>query len=202
MTVLLLIRHGDNDLIGKKLPGRMPDVHLNARGQAQARRLAAGLAGWKIKAVLASPLERARETAEPIARVHGLEVETLPALLEINVGDFQGKSFKQLNRNRLWKTVNTDPTNFVFPRGESFGEAQQRIVAGLTEISERFGVEDRVVCAAHSDVVRLAVAHFLGLSLAHFQRLTIAPASLTVLHLQRDKVYFGPINYTFDLMDG
>lgn len=201
MATILLIRHGENDFVGKTLVGRLPDVHLNEKGQAQARRVAAGLAAWPIKAVYASPLERAQETAEPIARLLGLPLEILPALLEIEFGKWTGKHLRQLRKRRLWKTVQTSPSTFRFPDGESFLEAQERVVAGLQELSEQHGEKDLVVCTAHSDVIRLAVAHFLSVPLDNFQRIRIFPASVTVLYLYNGQAFFGPINFTFDFTD-
>lgn len=201
MAIILLIRHGVNDFVGKTLAGRLPDVHLNGKGQAQARQVAAGLAAWPIKAVYTSPLERAQETAQPIAALHGLPLETLPALLEIEFGKWTGKHLRHLRKGRLWKTVQTSPSQFRFPEGESFLEAQERVVAGLLGLSDRHGEKDLVVCAGHSDVIRLAVAHFLGIPLDHFQRIRISPASLTVLYLHKGQAFFGPINFTFDFAD-
>ena len=75
MTQIILIRHGENDYVKKdKLAGRLPGVHLNEKGQAQAKALAAGLKGEKLAAVYSSPLDRAIETAKPLARAQGLEV--------------------------------------------------------------------------------------------------------------------------------
>ena len=198
MAILLLIRHGQNDMLSKKLAGRMPGVHLNQEGEAQARRLAAELAELPIKAVFASPLARAQETALPIARVHDLPVNTLPDVIEIDFGTWQGKSFKQLRRRKLWKDVQERPSEIRFPDGESFQEAQKRIVDGLRELGQKFSEKELVVCVAHSDVIRLAVAHFLGLPLDNFQRLRISPASVSVLHLNGDESAFGPINHQFD----
>ena len=198
MAILFLIRHGHNDSVGKKLAGRLPDVHLNAEGQAQAQKLAEELANLDIKAVVASPLERAQETAEPIARSHDLAVETLPDLLEIDFGQWQGRSFKQLRRLKLWKKVQETPGQVRFPDGESFAEAQDRVAQALISLSQQYGEKERVVCVAHSDVIRLAVAYFLGLPLDHFQRLRIAPASISVLFLHEGKGFFGPINHSFD----
>ncbi len=198
MTTFLLIRHGENDMVGKKLAGRLPDVHLNEKGKAQAYKVAAELADIPIKAVYASPLERAIETAEPIAESHGLEVQILPELLEIDFGEWEGKHLSRLKRGRLWKIVQGSPAAFRFPDGESFAEAQERVAAGLTALSEKFGEKDIIVCAAHSDVIRLAVAYFLGLPLDHFQRIRIAPASTTVLYLNGDTAFFGPINHVSD----
>ncbi len=199
MTILLLIRHGQNDLVGKKLAGRLPNVHLNETGQAQARRLAAELAVVPIKAVFASPLARAIETAEPIARVQNLPVEGFPELLEIDFGSWQGKNIKQLKRRKLWKEVQNYPSGVRFPEGESFTDAQARVVEGLRSISKKYQERDRIVCVAHCDVIRLAVAHFLGMPLDNFQRIHIAPASVTVLFLHGDTTSFGPINHIFDL---
>jgi probable phosphoglycerate mutase len=196
MAVLLLIRHGQNDMVGKRLAGRLPEVHLNAEGRAQARRLAAELAGADLKAVYASPLERARETAEPLARVHNLAVETCPDLIEIDFGRWQGKRLKQLKRRKLWQVVQETPDQMQFPDGESFAGAQSRVAAGLRAIADRHGEKDLVACVAHSDVIRLAVAHFLGLPLNHFQRIQISPASVTVLFLNQDHAFFGAINQT------
>jgi len=194
MAIFLLVRHGNNDLVGKKLAGRLPDVHLNEKGHAQARRLAAELAAQPIKAVISSPLERAQETAEPIARIHNLPLEVNPGLVEIDYGAWQNKSIKQLRRLKLWKQVQEHPVDFQFPGGESFVEAQARIAQTLDALSKTFTEEDRIVCVSHCDVIRLAVAWFLGMPLDAFQRLQVSTASVTVLNLHQGKASFGPIN--------
>jgi probable phosphoglycerate mutase len=198
MAVFLLVRHGHNDMIGEKLAGRMPDVHLNKEGVEQARRLAIEFKDFPIKAVYASPLERAVETAQPIADIHDLSVEIMPALMEIDFGEWQGQDLEKLKKGRVWKNVQGKPSEFRFPGGESFLEAQARVVQGISILSQQFSEKDMVVCAAHSDVIRLAVAHFLGLPLDNFQRIRILPVSVTVLYLNDGQAFFGPINYTFD----
>lgn len=198
MAVFLLIRHGQNDMVGEKLAGRLPDVHLNADGHAQARRLAAETAHLPLKAVYSSPLERALETAEPLAKLRGLPVEILPELIEIDFGDWQGRRLKQLKKGRLWKTVQSNPESFRFPHGESFQEAQARVAQALNALSEKHEQGDLLAVVAHSDVIRLAVAHFLGLSLDDFQRLRISTASVTVMHLHAGVGFFDAINRTLD----
>lgn len=199
MAVFLLIRHGENDWVKNgKLAGRTPGVHLNEKGQAQAQRLAEELASTTIQAIYASPLERAVETAEPIARVKGLEVRIHPDLNEINFGRWTGKDLKDLRQGRQWKIVQGSPGSFTFPSGESFVEAQARIVNALMTLSNEYAEKDVVVCTAHSDLIRLAVAHFLGMALDHFQRIRIAPASVTVLFLNEGRAHFGPINMSFE----
>ena len=198
MAVFLLIRHGHNDMIGERLAGRLPDVHLNQEGVEQAKRLASEFESLPIKAIYASPLERAVETAQPIADAHELPVEILPALMEIDFGEWEGQELNKLKKGRFWKHVQGKPGEFRFPGGESFLEAQERVVQGISILSRKFSDKDIVVCAAHSDVIRLAVTHFLGLPLDNFQRIRILPASVTVLYLQDGQAFFGPINYTFD----
>lgn len=198
MAIFLLIRHGQNDMVGEKLAGRLPGVHLNESGKIQARRLAAETAHLEIKAIYSSPLARARETAEPIARIHDLSVQILPDLIEIDFGDWQGKRLKRLKKGRLWKTVQTKPSSFRFPNGESFEEAQERVTKGLLAVSEKYGKDDLIACVAHSDVIRLTVARFLRLSLDDFQRLRISTASVTVMHLHDGQAFFNVINHTLD----
>lgn len=198
MAVFLLIRHGENDWVkSRRLAGRLPGVHLNEKGQAQANQLAEELAATQISAIYSSPLERAVETAEPLAQSKGLEIQIHPGLNEIDFGRWAGKNLNDLRQGRQWKIVQGSPASFCFPEGESFAEAQARVVKALKELSADYGEKDVVVCTAHSDLIRLAVAHFLGMALDNFQRVRIAPASITALYLNGDQVYFGPINMTF-----
>ena len=197
MATILLVRHGQNDMVGKKLAGRLPGVNLNEQGQAQARRLAAALASLPIKAVISSPLERAQQTAEPVARIHNLPVEINPGLQEMDYGTWQGRSIKQLRRLKLWKTVQERPSTFGFPEGETFAAAQLRIAETLQVLSTAYAEKDVIVCVGHCDMIRLAVAFFLDMTLDAFQRLQIDPASVTVLHLHAGQAAFGPINAPF-----
>ncbi len=198
MTTFLLIRHGDNDFLGSKLAGRLPGVHLNAKGLAQAQAVADGLADLPITAIYASPLERTQETAQPLAQMKGLTIQVLPELMEIDFGEWQGQELDLLRKDKSWNIVQTSPAGFRFPGGESFVEAQTRAISGLSALAEQYGEKELVVCTSHSDVIRLTVAHFLALPLDRFQRIRIRPASVTVLHLNGGQGYFGPINYSFD----
>jgi probable phosphoglycerate mutase len=184
MPTILLIRHGENDYIKKGiLPGQMPGVHLNENGRAQAQALAEKLAQAPIKAVYSSPLERAIETAEPIAKTLGLQATIRPGLTETNCGEWQGKSHKFLRRLKAWRTVQSTPSLFRFPGGESFAESQGRVVAEIESLRAQHEEKDLFVCVSHGDPIRLAVAYYLGLPLDHFQRLFAAPASITVLYV-------------------
>ena len=184
MPLLLLIRHGENEYTAKhKLAGYIPDVHLNERGQQQAQALAEALKDVPIKAIYSSPLERAVETATPIATTRGLEVQLESRLLETNVGKWQGRSLASLRLQKHWKIVQGAPSRAQFPEGETFYECQTRIVAALDSISRQYKPQQIVACVFHADPVRLAVAHYIGMPLDHFQRLSCDTGSLTALYV-------------------
>ncbi len=185
MPLLLLIRHGENDFVKTgKLPGHTPGVHLNERGQKQAQTLAEALTHVPIKVIYSSPLERAVETAEPIATSHKLEIIQEPRLMDADVGKWTGKSLKTLRHTNAWKVVQQSPSRFQFPEGESFMDLQTRIVNALESIVKKHNKpKDIVVVVFHADPIKLAVSHFLGLPLDHFQRLSCDTGSLSALYV-------------------
>ncbi len=183
MPTLLLIRHGENDYLKKnRLPGHRPGIHLNERGRQQAAELARSLSQLPIKAIYASPLERAVETAEPLAQALGLGIQIRPPLTDVDPGLWTGRSWKALHRTKQWKVIQHTPSQFQFPGGETFLQAQERIVAALIAISAAHKRE-MVAVVFHADPIKLAVAHYLGLPLDNFQRLTIHAGSVTVLKI-------------------
>ena len=185
MPLLLLIRHGENDYIKTgKMAGRIPGVHLNERGREQAETLAKALSAIPIKAIYSSPLERAIETAEPIARVHKLTIQVEVGLLESDIGKWQGRAWKSIRLMKAWKIVQHSPSRFRFPEGESFPEMQTRVVSALERIIQNHKkLNEIVACVFHADPIKLAVSHFLGLPLDHFQRLGCDTGSVTVLNI-------------------
>jgi probable phosphomutase (TIGR03848 family) len=187
MPLLLLIRHGENDYVKTgKLAGRLPGVHLNQHGQDQARALGEALKDVAIKAIYSSPLERAMETASPIASARRLEIIPNAGLLEVDVGKWQGKPLKALRLLKVWKIVQQSPSRFRFPEGESFAEMQARIAAALEQIIQKHNKPQEIVAVVcHADPIKLAVAHFLGMPLDHFQRLGCDTASLTAMFVNQ-----------------
>jgi probable phosphoglycerate mutase len=184
MPLLLLIRHGENDFTKKhKLAGHTPDVHLNERGQGQAQALGAALKDVPIKAIYSSPLERAIETATPIANARGLEIQMEKRLIETNVGKWQGRSLAALRLQKAWRVIQSAPSRAQFPEGETFYECQTRIVSALDSIARMHKPKDIVACVFHADPIKLAVAHYIGLPLDHFQRLSCDTGSLTALYV-------------------
>ncbi len=184
MPVVLLIRHGENEYVKKgRLAGRKEGVHLNDKGKAQAAALAEALAKLPIKAVYSSPLARTMETAAPIAKAKGLVMIPRNGLLEVDYGDWQDKTLKQLSKRKLWKTVQSAPSQARFPAGESFSEAQVRIAEEILALAELHDPKEMFACVGHSDMIKLAVAYFVGLPLDSFQRLIVQPASVSTLHI-------------------
>jgi broad specificity phosphatase PhoE len=184
MPLLLLIRHGENEFVKTgKLPGHLPGIHLNERGQKQAQALGEALKDVPLKAIYSSPLERAMETAEPIASAHKLEIAQLPKLRDANVGQWQGKSLKVLRLTNAWKIVQHSPSRFQFPDGESFIDVQTRIADTLEEIVKKHNKPRAIIAIVfHADPIKLAISHFLGLPLDHFQRLSCDTGSLSALY--------------------
>jgi probable phosphoglycerate mutase len=195
MPLLLLIRHGENEFVKTgKLAGHLPEVHLNERGQKQAAELAEALGKLPIKAVYSSPLERARETAAPLAAALGLEPVIRAGLIETGIGDWAGQELKALSKLPEWKIVQGAPSRFRFPNGESFGECQARLVTEIETIAHAHKPDEIIVCVSHADPIKLVTAYYLGMPLDHFQRLACDTASLTALMLGEKGVMLAKLN--------
>lgn len=196
MTLLLLIRHGENDYVKThKMAGRLPGVRLNEKGLKQAQALAEALKDVPLKAVYSSPLERAMETAGPIAESHKLKIIQEPDLMDTDIGKWQGKSWRVLGLTKVWKIVQNAPSRFRFPEGESFPEAQTRCVNALERIIQKYNKpKDVVAVVFHADPIKLVVSHFLGMPLDHFQRLSCDTGSVTVLHASESRANLIKMN--------
>lgn len=180
-TLVLLVRHGHTPTTGKLLPGRAKGLHLSDTGRAQAQAVAERLAQLKkIDAVYASPLERTRETAAPIAKQRGLRVRANRGLLEVDIGDWTGWELKKAAKTDEWKTVQKRPSAFRFPNGESFLEMQGRIVDAIERIRAAHP-GGTVVVVSHADPIKAAAADAVGTPLDLFQRIVISPCSVTAI---------------------
>jgi probable phosphoglycerate mutase len=180
-TRIFLIRHGLNDYVKEhRLAGRTPGVHLNAEGHAQASALAERLASDTIATIYSSPLARACETAAPVAARLDLELQLLDGVKETDCGEWTGQPLDDLSKTDLWRQVQGCPSIFRFPGGESFVEIQARVVAALDYV--RLAHPGQTVAVfSHADPIKLAVAFYLGTPLDLFQRIEVAPASITEL---------------------
>jgi probable phosphoglycerate mutase len=195
MTIIYLVRHGKTDFIGKKLCGNLPGIHLNEEGKFQAQKVADYLGVFPIKAVFSSPIERAMETAAPLAEWLGLSVIPADFLREIHFGDLQGQQEDVLLANPYWQRFNQHPADVEFPNGESVRGVQERVAEGLNNISKEFSPEDQVVCVAHSEVLRLAVTYVLHIPLDDFHRISIDPASVSKIEWTMERKKLRLLNY-------
>jgi probable phosphoglycerate mutase len=199
-TLVLLVRHGQTPTTGAVLPGRAPGLHLSEAGQGQAAKAAERIgalaqarasaatskarAGSRarrgIAAVYASPLERTRETAAPIAKACGLRTKVDKGLLECDFGSWTGGELKALSKLPEWTTVQRNPSGFRFPGGESFPEMQLRMTTALARLCARHPGET-VVAVSHADPIKAAAAAALGTHLDLFQRIVVSPCSITAI---------------------
>jgi probable phosphoglycerate mutase len=176
-----MVRHGQTPTTGKVLPGRAPGLHLAEAGVAQAHRVAERIAELpKIDAIYASPLERARETAAPIAKALKQRVKIDKGLLECDFGDWTGAELSKLMKLPEWSTVQKAPSTFRFPNGESFTEMQTRMVSALDRIRAAHP-GGTVVCVSHADPIKAAVAHAMGTHIDLFQRIVIGTCSVSAV---------------------
>jgi probable phosphomutase (TIGR03848 family) len=180
-TLVLYVRHGQTPTTGKVLPGRAAGLHLADQGRAQAKAVAERISALKrVDAVYASPLERARETAAPIAAARGLRVRVEKGLLECDFGDWTGGSLRDLFKKPDWTTVQRYPSGFRFPGGESFREMATRLADTAARLRDKHPGQV-VVAVSHADPIKAAVADALGVHLDLFQRIVISTCSVTAI---------------------
>ncbi|MPY93905.1 MAG: MSMEG_4193 family putative phosphomutase [Acidimicrobiia bacterium] len=184
-TLVLLVRHGKTPTTGSVLPGRAPGLSLADEGRDQARAAAERVVGLeRVRAVYASPLERAQETAAPIADALGVGVRTEEGLLECEFGEWTGCELKALFKLPDWREVQSSPSTFRFPEGESFSEMQVRITGAISRIVADHPGE-AVVAVSHADPIKAAVAAAIGTHLDLFQRIVISPCSISAIQYPR-----------------
>jgi probable phosphoglycerate mutase len=193
VTRLLLVRHGLTDAVGRTLAGVAPGIHLNAVGRSQAAAVADAFATVPLAAVISSPLERAVETATPIADRHRLQIELAPDLTEFCTGDWTGARFSELDADREWQRFNTVRSLTRAPRGESMLDVQRRAVDTLLALGRRF--EHRTIAAvSHGDVIRAALVYFLGMPLDFYHRIDVAPGRISAVDVSEDGVVVRSVN--------
>jgi probable phosphoglycerate mutase len=190
-----LIRHAVNDFVKTgKLAGWTPEVHLNEEGQAQAELLGKRLADVPIKHIYASPLERTIETAEFIQRYHThLPILHTEGIGEVQYGDWEGKKISDLAHRKMWRVVQEYPSRAVFPNGETMRSVQVRVVNALEDMIVAHPREI-VAVVFHADLIKMALAHYLGMHLDNFQRIVISPASISTIMLSHGRPYIGSMN--------
>jgi len=186
VTLVLLVRHGLTATTGSVLTGWTPGIPLDDRGRQQADALAARLAPVSLDAIVTSPLERCRQTADAIAGTG----EGRPAAVledervgECHYGDWTGEPLKRLAREPLWRVVQAHPGAARFPGedGESIMDMQYRAVSAVREWNTRLGPRASYLICSHGDVIKSVIADSLGMHIDMLQRIQVDPCSLTVI---------------------
>ncbi len=195
MTQILLIRHAVNDFVKTgKLAGWTPGVHLNEEGQAQATALGKRLADTPIDILFASPLERTMETAEAIRLHHPhLTIQQTIELGEVRYGDWEGMEINKLTGRKMWQVVQQYPSRAEFPNGETMRGVQTRAVNAVEALVNEYP-RQTIAVVTHADIIKMVLAHFLGMHLDEFQRIVITPASISMLSLGFGRPYVGTMN--------
>jgi probable phosphomutase (TIGR03848 family) len=193
MATVILVRHGRTTANAAGiLAGRAVGVRLDEVGRGQAKRTAERLAAVPLVGVVSSPLERCRQTARLIldqqSREHdsgstGLSIEK--GITECDYGQWQGRALSELAKEKLWSVVQTQPSAAEFPGGESLAAMQARSVAAIRRRDAAFESEHGPgavwVAVSHGDIIKSILADALGMHLDLFQRITIAPASVSII---------------------
>jgi len=182
VTRFLLVRHGLTDAVDHILTGTQSGVHLNGAGRTQVARLAERLRSVPMAAVVSSPLERALETAAPIAADHRIDIETIGALTEFDVGEWAGRTFASLDGTREWQQFNMVRSATRAPGGELMLDVQRRAVSTMLDLRARYA-SGNVVVVSHGDIIRAMLLFVLGIPIDFFYRLDVAPASVSIVEL-------------------
>jgi broad specificity phosphatase PhoE len=184
---ILLIRHGQSTWnIEHRLPGHLPGVALTEEGRRQAQRLASALAAFPISAVISSPLERARDTAQYLLQGRNLEMHLEPCLMDTNLGHWSGQLASELSKSDpAWSAYVQDPT--IAPESvETFPQVQQRVVPAIEKWRSVEDIGTSIAFVAHADVVKLVLAHYIGLEARLAGHLLIDNASVSILELEKE----------------
>ena len=184
MTTILLIRHAVNDFVKTgKLAGWIPGIHLNDEGRAQAEALGKRLAQAPLRHLYASPLERTMETAQAIQQHHAhLEIIENEQIGEVRYGDWEGQKLTTLRRRKMWAVIQEYPSRAMFPNGETMRAVQTRAVNEIERLV-KLHPREMVAVVCHADIIKMVLAHYLGIHLDNFQRLVVLPASISALEL-------------------
>ncbi|RDI59328.1 histidine phosphatase family protein [Microvirga subterranea] len=179
-TTFFFVRHAAHDRVGTILCGRMQGVSLGPLGRSQAESVSARLADENISVVLTSPLDRARETAEPIGAKIGCQVEICEAINEIEFGEWSGQSFDTLAGDPRWNTWNQSRSTSRPPGGETMLEVQTRVVSALEQL-RRDHPGGSLAVVSHGDVIKSALLYYLGMPIDAYSRFDIDPASISTV---------------------
>lgn len=180
--LLVLVRHGHGPHVGKRLP--TPASPLSAAGRQEADALVQRFEGMRIDGIVTSPMQRAKDTAAPLAHARSIRPRTKAALGDVRYGTLGGKSLKTLMSGDLPRKLALWPSDVRFPRGETLRETQQRAVQAIEELREVYDRNHVVAVFSHGDPIRLIVAHYLGVHIDLFRRIAVDPVGVSAIDLR------------------
>jgi broad specificity phosphatase PhoE len=192
VTIFYLVRHGEPAVFGR-INGRLAGVGLSPKGRAEIGAVAERLAGERIEAIYASPLDRTRETAEILAGRLGLPVALRDDLIELDFGEWTGLTFDQVRADKRWLPWQNCRSVAAIPGGESWRQVQDRVVGALFGLRQTHP-EGAVALASHGDVIRAALLFALGMPLDLYARLEIGLGSTSTIRLDDDYIRVSAIN--------
>ncbi|PSR56982.1 phosphoglycerate mutase [Adhaeribacter arboris] len=198
MTTILLIRHATTNAVGKHLSGRAPGVFLNEEGLNQAQKLAQRLSNLPITAIYSSSLERAIQTAEPLADLLQLTPIINEDFIELNFGEWTNAAFSELQQQKQFQLFNSFRSVARIPGGELMLEAQARVINGLQKLCWQHP-QQTIAVVSHSDLIKAAVAYYAGIHLDMFQRLEISPASVSIIQIFEETARILLLNDTGEI---
>jgi probable phosphomutase (TIGR03848 family) len=188
MATVILVRHGRTTANASgTLAGRTPGVRIDKTGRQQAERAAERLAAVPLAGVVSSPLERCRQTARVLLdRQSGEPPMTLErGITECDYGEWQGRTLADLAKEQLWSTVQSQPSAVAFPGGESMQNMQSRSVEAIRRLDRGFeeshGPDAVWAAVSHGDIIKSILADALGMHLDLFQRISVGPASISIV---------------------
>ncbi len=185
---VVLVRHGQTDFnVQHRLPGQLPGIPLNANGQSEAQMAAVAIQALALSAIVASPLERTMETAARVNEGRGLEIRQDRDLLDTDYGPYNGRNWDELDKaDPAWQRFIRDP-NAKPPKGvETFSAVQRRAVRSAERWRHATDVGEWVALVTHADLVKLIVAHYLGIPLANFPLINMDNAAVSLLSFHPD----------------
>lgn len=192
--LVVLIRHAHSQANAAGiLSGRLPNIALSEKGAKEAADLAIRLGKFPISEIRVSPLQRCLETITPwhksinFARKISVEIIQDDGLLEVDYGLWSERKLVSLFKEKLWKTVQNQPSRMYFPQGEGLAQMQTRALHSIHQglNSKKKGA---LVIVSHGDVIKSIIASALGMHLDDFQRIVIDPASISILDYSQDQV--------------
>jgi broad specificity phosphatase PhoE len=185
-TTLFLARNADTDFSRDRRVAGRRDIGLSLAGREQAAALRDRLRTVELTEILSSPLPRAVDTAETVAQAMSLGVVRDPRLVDFAAGQWEGRSHAEIAATEEWRRFMASPAETAIPGGERLIEVRDRMVASVSQALQDNELGASILIVSHAGPLRVLLAHYLGMELAHYHRLRLSPASLTVLRFESE----------------